>query len=105
MFRGEVVSEFSDGESSSAGRDVLVVAIQRTVLLVAILVLWQVASSTIIDQFWVSNDLFLRILFPFLWTKYLLRGEVLKHCIPNLQKHWTQFLLDILREVLSQVNE
>ena len=55
MFRGEVVSEFSDGESSSAGRDVLVVAIQRTVLLVAILVLWQVASSTIIDPFWVSR--------------------------------------------------
>jgi len=55
MFRGEAVSEFSDGESSSAGRDVLVVAIQRTVLLVAILVLWQVASSTIIDPFWVSR--------------------------------------------------
>ncbi len=49
------MSEFPGGDSSSAGRDVLVVAIQRTVLLVAILALWQIASSTIIDPFWVSR--------------------------------------------------
>lgn len=49
------MSDFSVVGVDSAAKEVLIVALQRTILLVAILALWQLASSTIIDPFWVSK--------------------------------------------------
>jgi hypothetical protein len=42
---------------------------------------------------------------PFLWTEYLLRCEASEDVVPYLQKYWTQFLLNVLIEVLCKKNE
>jgi hypothetical protein len=52
-----------------------------------------------------SHDFFLCIFKAFIRCEYLLRSEVLENGIPYLQEHWTQLLLDVLREILSQVDE
>jgi hypothetical protein len=51
------------------------------------------------------HDFLLSIEDAFLWSEYLLRREASEDVVPNLQKNWTQFLLDVLIEVLRQIDE
>jgi TRAP-type mannitol/chloroaromatic compound transport system permease large subunit len=51
------------------------------------------------------NDFLLGIPFTFFRGKDLLGSEILEDVVPNLQKDWAQFTLDVLSEILSEVDK